>query len=353
MVEEVTEIYEVDGISKVFGNRYILNDVSFNILKGEIFGIIGTSGSGKSTLLNSLVGFIKIDKGEIRFRNPGLLDIKEAGVARSIYKHQKELKEIYGFAAQSPSFYPNLTVRENLRYFGNLYNLSKEAIESNTNYLLGLVNLTQSQHVISHKLSGGMKRRLDIACSLIHDPKILFLDEPTADLDPVLAGKIWNLLKIINQRGTTIVLATHHIAELESVCSRVAIIKDGTILALGKPEEIKSKNLPSARLLIKSSPGDYDKITSALKKNLKSMIKQVEIKNDALIIHKKNDQQIMNEVLSIFQWNGEKIVYVETIRPGLDEAFVIMNKDMLEEEGKKKKPNRTKKKRSKVKRKRK
>jgi ABC-2 type transport system ATP-binding protein len=352
MDEEVTTIYEVEGISKVFGDRYILNDVSFSIRKGEIFGIIGTSGSGKSTLLNTLVGFIKVDIGEIKFRNPGLLDIKEAGIARSIYKFPKELKKIYGFAAQNPSFYPNLTVRENLQYFGNLYNLSKEAIESNTNYLLGLVNLTQSQHVIANTLSGGMKRRLDIACSLIHDPKILFLDEPTADLDPVLAGKIWNLLRIINQRGTTIVLATHHIAELESVCSRVAIIKDGTILALGKPDEIKSKNLPGARLLIKSSPGDYDKITSALKKNLKNMIKQVEIRNDALIIHKKNDQTIMNEVLSIFQWNGEKIVSVETVRPGLDEAFVVMNKDMLEGE-EKKNIKRPKKRRSKVKRKRK
>tara|TARA_Y100000310_G_scaffold124700_1_gene123489 strand:+ start:110198 stop:111256 length:1059 start_codon:yes stop_codon:yes gene_type:complete len=345
MQKEDNTIYHIKGISKVFGERYVLNDISFEIVKGEIFGIIGTSGSGKSTLLNSLVGFLKVDIGDITFKNPDLLSVDEAGKFRSIYKHQKELKKLYGFAAQSPSFYPNLTVRENLRYFGNLYNILPETIESNIKYLLGLVSLTQSQHTISHKLSGGMKRRLDIACSLVHDPKILFLDEPTADLDPVLASKIWNLLKIINQRGTTIVMATHHIAELEHVCSRVGIIKDGNMVALGKADEIKSQSLPKERLVISSSPGNYSKITAALRRKLKKSIQQVQIRHKSLIIHKKTNVNIMNDVLGVFKHNNEKIITIESVKPSLDEAFVIMNTESEEPKPKKKRKRKVKHKR--------
>ena len=273
MVRRKGIIYKTEHFSKIFGDRYILNDINLKINQGEIFGIIGTSGSGKSTLLHSLVGFLKSDKGDIKFRNVNMLNTKDAESFRSIYKHQKELKRLYGFAAQTPSFYPNLSVLENLCYFGTLYNLSKEAIRSNIEYLLNLVGLTQSQHVLAKELSGGMQRRLDIACSLIHDPKILLLDEPTADLDPVLSSKIWNLLRIINQRGTTIILASHHIIELDRLCDRVAIIKDGMIRAIGKPEEIKSKKLPRESVHIRSSPGDYKRIISKLKRSCSKIIK--------------------------------------------------------------------------------
>lgn len=240
MAGPIRELYKVEGISKVFGNNYIFNNVSFTINQREVFGIIGGSGSGKTTLLNLLVGFLKPDKGEIKYRNDQLLD-KNNDLFNSVSKKQKHLKKIYGFASQNPSFYPNLTVLENLLYFGSLYNLSKENAKSNANQLLELMSLTHAQNTISKKLSGGMQRRLDIACSMIHDPEILILDEPTADLDPLLMSRIWELLKIINKRGTTIIVASHELPYIEKLCTRVAIIKDGEIAAIGKPSELKSR----------------------------------------------------------------------------------------------------------------
>jgi len=346
MVRRKGIIYKTEHFSKIFGDRYILNDINLKINQGEIFGIIGTSGSGKSTLLHSLVGFLKSDKGDIKFRNVNMLNTKDAESFRSIYKHQKELKRLYGFAAQTPSFYPNLSVLENLCYFGTLYNLSKEAIRSNIEYLLNLVGLTQSQHVLAKELSGGMQRRLDIACSLIHDPKILLLDEPTADLDPVLSSKIWNLLRIINQRGTTIILASHHIIELDRLCDRVAIIKDGMIRAIGKPEEIKSKNLPRESVHIRSSPGDYKRIISKLKRSCSKIIKDYEIKNKFLVVHAHRTGEIAPQVLKIIDELEEKVISIESIKPKLDQAFILINEELLVED---KKTNKKIKRRSKKK----
>ncbi|HIJ11320.1 TPA: ABC transporter ATP-binding protein, partial [Candidatus Woesearchaeota archaeon] len=297
----------------------------YEILAGEIFGIIGTSGSGKSTMLNSLVGFLKVDKGDILFRNSNLLNADDAASYRSIYKHQKELKRIYGFASQNPSFYPNLSVGENLKYFGALYNLPKESIASNITYLLNLVGLTQSQHVIAKKLSGGMARRLDIACALIHDPKILFLDEPTADLDPVMGNKIWNLLRIINQRGTTIILASHHIVEIEQLCDRVAIIKDGKIRALGDPEQIKSKNLPKEMIYMKSSPGMYKKIITRIKRACPGTITKAEMKNKRLEISANTEGCIVPALLSIAKDMNENVLNIESVKPKLDQAFIMIS----------------------------
>ena len=272
--------------------------------------------------------------------------MKQREVIFLILTHQKELKKLYGFAAQSPSFYPNLSVLENLDYFGTLYNLSKEAIKSNINYLLDLVGLTQSQHVLAKELSGGMQRRLDIACSLIHDPKILLLDEPTADLDPVLSNKIWNLLRIINQRGTTVILASHHIIELDKLCDRVAILKDGRIKAIGKPEEIKSKNLPKESVHIRSSPGDYRKIISKLKKSCSKSIKEYEIKNKILIVHSHKLGEIIPHAIRIIGELEEKVISIESIKPKLDQAFILINEELLDQDKLEKK---TSKKRSKKK----
>jgi len=241
MASPIKELYKIEGISKVFGNNYIFNNVSFSINEGEVFGIIGGSGSGKTTLLNLLVGFLKPDKGEIKYRDVHMLD-RNDNLFNSVSKKQSHLKKIYGFASQTPSFYPNLTVLENMLYFGSLYNLSKDNAKSNAEQLLDLMSLTQAQNTISKRLSGGMQRRLDIACSMIHDPEILILDEPTADLDPVLTSKIWELLKVINKQGTTIIVASHELSYIEHLCDRVAIIRDGEIAAIGKPSDLKKRN---------------------------------------------------------------------------------------------------------------
>ncbi len=343
MAKTEEQIYRVEHVSKIFGSRYVLNDVDFEVCRGEVFGIIGSSGSGKTTLLNTLVGFIKVDKGDVKFRNVDMLNSKDAQSFRSIYHHQKELKKIYGFAAQNPSFYPNLTVIENLCYFGYLYNLSRGTIQSNAEYLLELVGLSQSQHIQAKNLSGGMKRRLDIACSLIHDPRILILDEPTADLDPMLSNKIWNFLRIINQRGTTIILASHHILDMENLCDRVAVLKEGRIVAIGKPEEIKRKNMPEESIYFRSQPGDYRKLMSELRKKVPEEIKGCKVQNKTLVIYTKDQSKVINNLLKAAEQLNEKIINIEGVKATLDKAFMrlssdeeVVEKEEPEREGRKK-----------------
>jgi ABC-2 type transport system ATP-binding protein len=338
------ELYKIDHTSKVFGGSYIFNDISLSIKQGEILGIIGGSGSGKTTLLNLLVGFLKPERGDIMFMDTQILQGSENSL-RSVYKNQKHLKSMYGFASQVPSFYPNLTVFENLRYFGTLYNLSKESIQANSDHLLELMDLNYAKKTLAKKLSGGMKRRLDIACSLIHDPKILILDEPTADLDPVLSHKIWELIKEINQRGTTVIVATHDLSNLEGVATRIAIIKNSSIAAIGKPSEIKLRNACHEKINLKSSPGNYKRIVSKLKKSDKSIssnIKQYEIRDKSLIIHVKKSSDIVPHVLRTIEQLNEKLVDVEFIKPSLDHVFKKITASKLYKEPAKKRSRKKK-----------
>ncbi|PIN73896.1 hypothetical protein COV20_02150 [Candidatus Woesearchaeota archaeon CG10_big_fil_rev_8_21_14_0_10_45_16] len=323
------ELYRIEGISKIYGDRYVLNDLSFKIYQGEIFGIIGTSGSGKSTLLQTLIGFVEPEKGDVKFRDVYLFDKDSEESFRSVFKAQKDLKRLYGFASQEPSFYPNMTVKENLLYFGSLYNLSKAATEHNATNLLKLIGLAHFQHTLAKKLSGGMQRRLDIACALIHDPKILILDEPTSDLDPVLSNNIWNLLKIINQRGTTVILASHDILDLEQLCTRVAIIRNAKIPVLGKPEEIKAMKSAWQEIHIQTKPGNYKGYLAEIKKVVGKKLHHYEIQSDKLVLYTKEAEDIMSQLVHIAENSGERVLNIEFMKPTLDKIFVSMNLDTV------------------------
>src|SRR3989344_6087800 len=193
-------LFELKEGTKKFGNATILDRVTLTIKEGDIFGIVGINGSGKTTLLKLLIGYYTPDKGTITYNNK---PFKKTTIKKDI-----------GFTAQESSFYPQLTVEENLLYFGSLYGLSTPEARAHTERVLALFELLPSRRHLSRTLSGGMQRRLEMACSLIHDPKILILDEPTEDLDPALRRNILSLIKKINSLGTTIILTSHLLGDL-------------------------------------------------------------------------------------------------------------------------------------------
>lgn len=316
----VEPLLKINNITKVFGKHVVLNGLKFDILPGEILGIIGASGSGKTTLLNSIIGFIQPEKGDIQFRLHHLLDFKEKATFRSVYKNLDAVKNLYGFASQLPSFYGKLTVKENLEYFGSLYNLSNEAIRNNTETLLNLMDLKKSEFTKSEHLSGGMERRLDIACSLMHDPDILILDEPTADLDPVLRLHIWDLVKKINKKGTTIVLSSHNLHELETFANRVAIIKDGKILEIGSPSQITSKHSKGKEIRIETYPGNYEKIMHGVRKGVKSYQK----KGTQLVVKATNPEIVLDLLLKRIESLNENILDLKISKPTLEEVFISL-----------------------------
>jgi len=321
-------VFEVKNVSKSFKENHVLRNISFKAERGEIFGIIGASGSGKTTLLNLMVGFLRPDQGAVLFTH-----LQGSGQERVFNVLEKPLlvNRSYGFAAQQPSFYEKLTVRENMEYFARMYNLGGKTIKANVETLLRLMGLKASQYVMAKDLSGGMKRRLDIACAMIHNPSTLILDEPTADLDPVLRNQIWEVVKRINMRGTTVVLSSHHLNELDTLCTRIAIIKDGALVDVDTPAKLKLKYSKVQELLIETYPGGYDQLIPKLKgKNITSITQQ----GTYLIIKTEEPQRIIRELLAILDKSGEQLLDIRLNKPNLDDVFVTIYSAEHEKEGK-------------------
>ncbi|MDL4815864.1 ABC transporter ATP-binding protein [Actinomadura opuntiae] len=215
----MAETIEVSGLRKRYGDVNAVDGVTFAVDEGEFFGILGPNGAGKTTTLEIVEGLRKADEGAVSVlglppwpRNPRLLPR-------------------IGVQLQASSFFERLTAREQLQTFGSLYGVPAKKADA----MLETVGLTDKADVRVEKLSGGQAQRLSIACALVHDPELVFLDEPTAALDPQARRNLWDVLRTINTEGRTIVLTTHYMDEAESLCDRVAIMDAGRILRLGPP----------------------------------------------------------------------------------------------------------------------
>jgi linearmycin/streptolysin S transport system ATP-binding protein len=317
-------ILKIQHLTKKFGKRKILKNIGLDIFEGEIFGLIGASGSGKTTFLRCMVGYLVPEEGDVKFRYDYFVKKKSKDNQpryASVFKQQKLSKNIFGFASQEPSFYQKLNVKENLRYFGSLYNMKKKSLDSNIEILLSLMDLKQAEKILAGDLSGGMERRLDIACALIHDPEVLILDEPTSDLDPILRDHIWSLVQKINKKGTTIILASHHLSEVEHFCSRIAIIKDGKIIDVASPARLKTKYAESQEIRIQTYPGHYANIAKSIKKP-GNKVYDVQVKGSELVIYSDQPQAVIHELLHTLELLEEELIDIKVSRPGLDELFL-------------------------------
>ncbi|MCC7575096.1 ABC transporter ATP-binding protein [Candidatus Woesearchaeota archaeon] len=313
----------VEKLGKSFGRKKILSSVSFEVKPGEIIGLIGASGSGKTTLLNMMIGFISPDTGDVKYKEPQM--IADKPIYNSVFKQQKKFKNIYGFAAQLPSFYEKLTVKENLYYFGELYGLSREVLRSNVDSLLKLIDLETASNQLGKNLSGGMERRLDIACALIHNPQVLIMDEPTSDLDPLLRRSIWALIKQINNKGTTVIISSHHLNELETLCDRIAIIKDGTLLDIATPSELKTRYLKHHEIRIESHPGNYKELEKNLSKKFSKEIIRTEQRGGELVLFCEDHKNLLNQLVKEIEKNNEKIIELKLVKPSLNQVFINLN----------------------------
>lgn len=312
------------GVSKVFGKRLVLDSLDLEIKKGEIFGIVGISGAGKTTMLNMLVGFVEPEEGKIDYQPFNLLN-PHKGSWVSIHDRINDVKKNFGFASQIPSFYKNLTVFENLFYFASLYDLQHDTKLSNIEVVLDLVGLNDSQNEYAENLSGGMKKRLDIACALVHDPQVLILDEPTADLDPVLRRQMWELIKKINRRGTTILMSSHFLDEIEMICHRVGILHRGKIKCVGTAQQLKNKFAKNEQIIIETSPGNYRALIRMMSK-MKKEISKLENKKQMLIIHTPRSENVLHKILSIIKKRKESLINITVKKPSLEQIFDILDK---------------------------
>ncbi|MBP3039186.1 ABC transporter ATP-binding protein [Bacillaceae bacterium Marseille-Q3522] len=219
-------IVEIRDVTKQFGDHQVLSHIQLAIQKGEIFGLLGPSGAGKTTLVKALIGLDLPTNGEILLfseKMPSLQLIKRVG-----------------YMAQSDALYEDLSAKENIDFFAALYGLKGKRRQERTEEVLKLVHLHEHLHKLIGNYSGGMKRRFSLALSMLHEPELLILDEPTVGIDPVLRKSIWDSFRQLKQLGKTIIVTTHVMDEAEK-CDRLGMIRDGKLIAVGTPDELKKQ----------------------------------------------------------------------------------------------------------------
>lgn len=205
-----------------------LSAVSLDIMQSDVFGLLGPNGAGKTTLISILCGIIPVSSGDIQFFHHG-----------KPYS-ERERKSRIGFVPQEYAFYQELTARQNLDYFGAMYNLSKKKLEERREHLLEVLGLEKAADKKVGTFSGGMKRRVNLAIGIIHEPEILFLDEPTVGVDVQSRNAIIRYLQQVNQAGTTIIYTSHHMSEAEEFCKNIALIDHGRVIAAGGLQHLKA-----------------------------------------------------------------------------------------------------------------
>ncbi|KHE72696.1 ABC transporter ATP-binding protein [Halobacillus sp. BBL2006] len=218
------DIVQMNQISHQFGKTTIIKDVNLVIEEGEIFGLLGPSGAGKTTLVKMMTGVLSPSKGDVFLNGekmPSLNQMKQ-----------------YGFMAQSDALYQELTARENLDFFASLYKMPKARKKERIKEVMDMVDLTDHLDKTVETFSGGMKRRLSLAAALVHEPKLIILDEPTVGIDPVLRQSIWDELNRLKSDGVTIIVTTHVMDEAEK-CDRLAMLRSGKVIALNSPQLLK------------------------------------------------------------------------------------------------------------------
>ena len=215
-------------LTKRFGDFIATNAITFEVAKGEIFGFLGANGAGKTTAMRMLCGLLKPSSGEA----------KVAGF--DVYTQTEKVKQSIGYMSQKFSLYEDLTVKENIRFYGGIYGLSNQQIKDKTHALLQQLNMEKEAGHLVSSLPLGWKQKLSFSIAVLHDPSIVFLDEPTGGVDPITRRQFWDLIYEAADRGVTIFVTTHYMDEAE-YCNRISIMVDGKIKALDTPQKLKEQ----------------------------------------------------------------------------------------------------------------
>jgi ABC-2 type transport system ATP-binding protein len=298
----------VSRLCKTYDNHKAVDDLSFQIYAGEIFGLLGPNGAGKSTTLRTLITLLHPTSGTATVM--GYDTVREADRVRTVI----------GYVPQERAIDRFLTGREHLQLLGALYHLTKEEAAKRIGELLKLVDLEAHADRPAKTYSGGMKRKLDIACGLLPDPKILFLDEPTLGLDVQSRLRIWEYVRMLKARGMTVVMTTNYLDEADQLCDRLAIIDGGTIKTLGSPAELKiALGGDIVSLTLKETSR-----TQSLESDLtgRPAIKTVRATTKGLDIRVETPEKALPTILESANRLGCEVEFIQYNRPRLDDVFI-------------------------------
>ncbi|MFF6996716.1 ATP-binding cassette domain-containing protein [Streptomyces sp. NPDC008313] len=290
-----TAAVRVDGVSKRYGDRLAVDDVSLEIHRGEFFGLLGPNGAGKSTLVEIMEGLRRADRGAV------------ALFGRPPWPRDTTLLPRIGVQTQSSAFFVRQTAHEHLRTVAALYGAPRAAVDST----LEAVGLTEQRKVRVENLSGGQRQRLAIASALVHEPELIFLDEPTAALDPQARRALWGVLRGLKAAGRTIVYTTHHLDEAEELCDRIAILVNGGLAVTDSPHNLVGASRAPSRLLLPL--GRLDEGAAARLDG----VERVSVQGGSLVLETHTPGQVLTAVDRLVGLNG-----VQTRTPSLEDVYL-------------------------------
>jgi len=302
-------IVEIKNLKKYFGNFCAVDDININIKKGEIFGILGPNGAGKTTLISTILGIEKLTEGQIIMN----------GIDNS--KHPEKAKQDIGFMAQETIIDNDLTGRQNLILGAKLYHISNNQINNKVNHALHESQLEKFADVPSKNYSGGMKRRLYLVKSMLHEPLLLILDEPTTGLDVQNRIQMWSDIKKLKQNGVTIILSTQYLEEADALCDRIAIIDHGKMKAIGTSSELKNLIAIGNILEIIAKQKDIEQMIKMLKLKFNIVIKNHDTEKIEAVIE-KNALDIFQKIIIEIKKANIQILSISLRLPTLDDVFI-------------------------------
>jgi ABC-2 type transport system ATP-binding protein len=315
-------VISVEGLRYNYGKVTAVDDISFNVKKGQIFSFLGPNGAGKTTTINILTTLMPIQKGKVTI----------AGF--DLEKQQDSVRKSIGIVFQNQTLDWNLSVWETLEFHGRLYSIPKSSRHPRIDELINLVELTEKRNELVKNLSGGMKRRLEIARGLLTRPKILFLDEPTIGLDPHTRMEIWNYMKEVNHEGVTIFLTTHYMDEADNLSDEICIIDKGKIIANGTSESLKN-SLGMDMIYLETG---NDEKAAHLIRDMKE-VTTVRTSSKGLVVSLKDEgPRFMPKLMERIREEKIEIKSVNLKKPTLDDVFIhFTGRGLREEEQEKRK----------------
>ncbi len=296
---------KVEGLTRKFGDFVAVDNISLRIEKGEIFGFLGPNGAGKSTTIKMLCGLLLPTSGN------GFVN------GYDVMKESEEIKKHIGYMSQRFSLYDDLKVEENINFFSGIYGVSHEKRKERREWVLEMASLKDKRNTITRTLPGGFKQRLALGCAILHEPPILFLDEPTSGVDPISRRNFWNLIYEMSRAGTTIFVTTHYMDEAD-YCDRLALIYRGRIIAEGTPNELKQEYMKRDVLEI-----EVDRVVDAMEVIEKNKI-ETAIFGSLLHATVDDAKLAIPQIKRILTDSNIIVNRIEKIVPSLEDVFVTL-----------------------------